>query len=238
MDRSWEFFQQFSSLLFVLHFPACPWQGCSLSPVNTHLRTAHWEQEGASQNQQCQRWQSARTWKHRGGSLLSGGAVTQDCKALDWIPPLLSKHTEDSANTSLTEVAEKQELFHLFKSLCFRDRIYFPLFLHQLGFVSLSKITSRYLLQKEGCNIRFILALFGGRMIAGCTNMFQGKEVWLKRLDFHTIFRRFFSVFLWCYYFLIAQNMYMKHTTTDVQSVLDIFLAPKGRISEGFMSNL
>lgn len=176
---------------------------------------------------------------HRWQSLLSVGAVSQGCKAPDWILSLLSKHTEDYANTSLTEGAEKQELFHLLKPLWFRDRIYFPLFLHQLGFISLSRITLRHLLQKESCNIRFILAVFGGRMLAGCINMFQGKEAWLKRLDFHTIFRRFSLLFFDVTISLLHKPCtWLKHMTTDVESILNLFLAPKRRISKGLMSNL
>lgn len=56
------------------------------------------------------------------------GAGAHGCKARDYIPSLLSKHAEGSANSPLTELAEKQELFHLLKTMCFRDNLFSLLF--------------------------------------------------------------------------------------------------------------
>lgn len=94
------------------------------------------------------------------------GSGAHSCKARDDVPSSLSKHTEGSAKTSLTELAEK-ELLHLLKTMCFRDRKCFPFFSHQLGlyFSLLPKITMNYLLQKEGYTVRLILIHF---LVVGC----------------------------------------------------------------------
>lgn len=46
------------------------------------------------------------------------GRWCHGCKATEYIPFLLSKQAEDTANTSLTELAEKQGLLHLLKTMC------------------------------------------------------------------------------------------------------------------------